>query len=140
MDYVVRVVFNNGITGEEYAFPLVQNIDDPEPGIKAAVIHGKRANGALIIPGGKESIEITIKGIIFDNNGYEAITKKMSEMRECIHTNPSTLTLKHWDGENWTIDWEFAVRRIGRIIFPESEDKRTQTQPYEVTFLVFSFA
>lgn len=133
-DYQVRLVFNDGTY--EYIFPLLQFISDPVPAIKATVHRGNRSDGAIVIPGGKEGIEITARGILLDNDGYEDITNLMSEMRTKVTSNPATLTLKHFTG-TWITDWSYSVRRIGEITF--SESFRTSDQEYEVRFLVIAY-
>jgi len=133
---VVVLNFNDGT--HNFDLPLVQSISDPQPGMKATVIKGNRADGAICIPGGKEAAEIKVRGILFDADGYIDLTTAISNMRSNVTTDPATLTLKHWNG-TWVTDWAFSVRRINEINFPDSEDMRTGAQPYEITFLVISY-
>jgi len=134
--YQVKLNFNDGIYS--YDFPLVQDVEDNIPGTKDVIIEGNRADGSLVIPGGKKSIQIKINGILFAANGYVDLTTLMSTMRSNVTTNPATLTLSHYDS-GWQTDWSYSVKRIGEIIFPKSEDRRTQSQNYEVTFLVIAY-
>ena len=84
----------------------------------------------------KESQRITIRGKIIDENGYDAITSKMNEMRQKITTDSATLKMQHYSG-SWISDWEYTVRRINEIKFPQS--LRTDVQEYECSFLVISY-
>ncbi len=132
----VELIFNDGTNS--YTFPLVQTISDPKEGMKANVIEGNRADGCIVIPGGKKSQTITVNGILFDEDGYIDITTLMNTMRSYVSTLPATLTLRHFSG-GWVTDWSFQVRRIDEIKFPDSDDKRTNAQPYEVSFLVIGY-
>lgn len=135
--YTVKLNFNDGT--KSYDFPLVQSVTDNIPGTKSVIIPGNRADGSIVIPGGKKSTEIIVKGILFDEHGYADLTSLMATMRSDVTTNPATLTLSHYEGGAWTTDWAYSVRRIDEIDFSESEDKRTQSQPYSVRFLVISY-
>ena len=134
-DYIVKLNFNDG--SKSYDFPLVQDIQEPVPGTKATVIEGNRADGAIVIPGGKKSIEIIISGILFDNDGYADLTTLMSTMNTDVTTNPATLTLSHWTGSTWATDWAKTVRRTEAIEFGTS--MRTSDITYTVRFLVISY-
>ena len=134
-DYIVKLNFNDG--SKNYDFPLVQDIQEPVPGIKAVVIEGNRADGAIVIPGGKKSIDIIIKGILFDNDGYVDLETAMSTMNTDVTTNPATLTLSHWNGATWVSDWAKTVRRTEPIEFGDS--MRTSDISYTVRFLVISY-
>jgi len=134
-DYTVILNFNDGT--KNYDFPLVQSISDPIEGIKATVIEGTRGNGSIVIPGGKKSAEIEIKGILADNDGYADLMDKVNTMKSDVTTNVATLTLKHWTGAIWENDWQYNVRRIDEILFGES--LRTYEIPYTVRFLILSY-
>lgn len=134
--YQVKLNFNDGVNN--YDLPHVFSLSDPKEGMKATVIQGTRGDGAIIIPGGKRSQEIRVKGWLFDSDGYEDLTTLMNEMRSKVTTNLATLTLKHWTGAIWQNDWSYAVRRIEEINFPES--LRTDVQDYEINFLVFAYS
>jgi len=138
MDYTVRLTFLNQETGAvEYIFPYVYQVDDPKEGMKATIIHGNRGDGAIVIPGGKKSQNLVIRGRIFDNAGYKDITDAINEMKSAINTDLSTLTMEHLEGAVWTTDWSYTVRRTREITFPES--LRTGSQRYEATFLVVAY-
>jgi hypothetical protein len=130
----VRVRFVSGAI--DYTLPHVYAVSDPQSGMKATVIHGNRSDGAIIIPGGRKSIEINVKGRLFDNDGYNDITTLMSTMRTNLTTDVGTLYLQHYSG-TWITDWSFQVRRIDEISFPES--LRITDQEYEVRFLVLVY-
>jgi hypothetical protein len=132
----VRLIFNEG-EANEYIFPLAQAVSDSIPAEKSVVIEGNRADGSIVIPGGKKSVEITIKGIIFDENGYEAIVTKMNEMRSNIDTNVGILSMQHYDGGDWIDDWSYTVKRIGQIDF--SDSFRVVDQEYTVRFLILAY-
>jgi len=136
-NYTVRVVFNKGITGKEYIFPYVYFITDPKEGIKATVIEGTRGDGVIVIPGGKKSQTITIRGRLIDSDGYADLTTLINQLKAMITTNQGILTLEHWNGSSWIPDWEYTVRRIDEIDFPES--LRTFEQEYNVKFLVINY-
>jgi len=104
--------------------------------MKATVIGGTRGDGSLVIPGGKKSQEINVKGKLVAE-GYKAITELMDALRTNITTDSATLTLQHNIGAGYVIDWSYTVRRIEEIRFPAS--KRTSSQDYEVGFLVTAF-
>ena len=131
----VRFVYNEG-EANEYVFSYAFHIADPEPGMKATIIKGNRADGSIIIPGGKKSQEIRIRGKIIDEDGYDAIITKMNEMRQKVITDSASLKMQHYNG-SWVDDWAYTVRRIVEIKFPQS--LRTDSQEYEVTFLVISY-
>lgn len=135
--YIVQVVLNTGISGLEYIFPHVFKISDPQQGMKATVIGGTRGDGAIVIPGGKKSQEIIIQGRLIDNDGYADLTTLMATMRNMVTTDQATLTLMHWTGSTWQNDWQYTVRRIDEIEFPES--LRTWEQEYSVRFLVIAY-
>lgn len=134
--YTVQLVLNNGISGSEYIFPHVFSISDPEPGGKDTVIEGTRGNGSIIIPGGKKSEEIVIRGRLIDNDGYADVTSLMTTMRTMVTREQATLTMEHFT-TTWVQDWSYTVRRIESINFPES--LRTWEQEYEVRFLITSY-
>jgi hypothetical protein len=135
--YTVQLVLNDGISGLEYIFPHVFRVSDPKEGMKATVIPGTRGDGSIVIPGGKRSQEITINGRLIDDDGYADITSLMTTMRSMVTTNQATLTMMHWTGSTWQNDWQYTVRRIDEIEFPES--LRVWEQEYSVTFLVIAY-
>ena len=133
--YIVQCVFNDG--SGDYILPHIFHVSDPNPGMKATVIEGNRASGSLVIPGGQKSIEIIITGRLIDNDGYADLTTLINDMKSKVTTNQATLTLKHWTGSTWQNDWQYTVRRINEIDFPES--LRTWDQEYSITFLVIAY-
>jgi len=136
-DYTVKITFLKDESGAvEYQLPHVQSVDDPKEGIKATVIQGTRGDGSIVIPGGKKSQEIVVRGKLFDADGYKDLTTLMNTMRTSVTTDVGTLTMKHYDG-GWITDWQYTVRRITEIRFPSS--MRTQDQDYEITFLVLAY-
>jgi len=130
----VKINFNDGTYN--YDLPVVFHISDPKEGMKATVIRGTRGDGSIIIPGGKKSQEIRVRGKLFADD-YEALTSLMNEMKSKVTTNLATLTLKHKSGVSWVNDWAYTVRRIEEIRFPES--LRTDIQEYEITFFVIAY-
>ena len=136
-NYTVKITFLDSATGSvDYDLPLVFHVTDPKEGIKATVIKGKRGDGSIVIPGGKESQEIIVKGKLFDADGYKDLVTLMSNMKTKLTTEVATLTMKHYDS-GWQTDWSYTVRRIEAIRFPKS--MRTQSQDYEVSFLVLAY-
>jgi len=133
--YVARVIFQKG-QSNEYILPLVYSISDPETGGKDTIISGNRGDGSIIIPAGKKSNEISIKGVITGDD-YVAIINAMNTMRTKVNRNLSTLTLEHLVSGSWIQDWAVSVRRIEEIIFEES--LRTDSQKYSINFLVVSY-
>jgi len=134
-DYQVILNFNDGINS--YDLPHIFQISDPKEGMKATVIHGTRGDGAIVIPGGRKSVEIIARGRLIDNDGYADLIDLISEMKTKITTNQATLTLKHYNG-TWITDWSYLVRRIDEIDF--SESLRTYDQEYTVRFLIVAFS
>ena len=133
--YQVKLNFNDG--SYSYDLPLVSEVSDPAPSIKATVIEGNRGNGAIVIPGGQKSIRITVKGVLFDETGFAGLETKIEEMKTKVTTNPATLTLKYWTGTLWQNIWAYTVRRIDEISFPQSY--RLDAQDYSIEFLVITY-
>ena len=138
-NYTVKLNFNDGTNN--YDLPYVQNVSDPIPGMKANVIKGNRASGCIVIPSGKKSIEVVVKGVLWSNEGYADLVSKMNTMRASVTTLPATLTLKHYDsdesGDGYVTDWAFTCRRIEDITFGDS--MRTEKIDYTITFLVTGY-
>lgn len=138
-NYTVKLNFNDGTNN--YDFPYVQSITDPIAGMKANVIKGNRSSGSIVIPAGKKSIEIIVKGVLWSNDGYVDLVSQMNNMRAKVTTLPTTLTLKHFDseesGDGYVTDWAFTCIRIEDIIFGES--MRTEKIEYTCTFLVTGY-
>jgi len=136
--YEVDLLFQEDESGvPEYTFPYLQELDDEQEGMKATVIKGKRGDGSIVIPGGKESQVITATGYLIAN-GYEDLTSLMATMRQNVTTNIGILTLKHREGAGaWSTDWSYTVRRISPINFAQS--MRLDIQEYSVKFLVLSY-
>jgi len=133
-NYLVRVTFQSGII--DYNFPLVYFISDPKEGIRANVVSGIATSGSKVIPGGKKSIEIIIRGALFAKNYADLLTLRTT-LEENITTDVGTLTLKHWSGSEWVNSWSYTVRRVSEIIYEES--LRTFEEKYQVSFLVLGY-
>jgi len=137
-DYTVKITFKKDESGAvEYEIPHVDHISDPIEGMKATVIRGTRSDGSIVIPGGKRSQEITVRGTMFDNDGYKDLTALINEMKTKVTTDQAILTMKHLEGAVYVTDWQYTVRRIEEIRFPKS--LRTESQRYEVSFLVLAY-
>ncbi|KKL77946.1 hypothetical protein LCGC14_2029790 [marine sediment metagenome] len=133
-NYTVKINFDDG--SNDYDFLLVQSENGSNlTGRKDTIIEGNRGDGAILIPGGKRAQTITVRGILAEDD-YVAITALMNTMKSNITTDIATLTMKHDDGGE-VIDWQYTVRRIGEIRFPEN--MRTSSQEYEVDFLVLQY-
>lgn len=134
INYQVTINFNDGIY--DYDLPIVQSETGSNlTGNKDTIIEGNRGDGAIVIPGGKRSQLIIIRGILTGDD-YKAITTLMNTMRTNITTEVATLTMKHYD-VGWVTDWTYTVKRITEIKFPET--LRTSSQDYEIEFLVLSY-
>ncbi len=131
----VRITFDDGTYN--YTLPYIFHVIDPKEGIKSTVISGTRGAGSIIIPGGRKSQEIIVKGKLIDNDGYVPLTILINEMKTKVTTSPATLTMKHNVGAGWVTNWQYYVRRIEEIKFPQS--LRTASQEYMITFLVTSY-
>ena len=131
----VRIYFTDGT--KTYTFPHVYSLDDPIPGMKATVHEGNRGDGSIIIAGGKESIDITIKGVLVGDD-YSKIITAMNGMRTNVTTKVATLSLQHYNG-SWVDDWAYTVRRIDKIKW-EEDNLRTTYQKYEVSFKVLVYS
>lgn len=139
--YIVRVVYNKG-ESDQYIFPLVQSITEPKAGTKSVVIKGNRADGSIVIEGGKESQEITIKGKLIDEDGYVALMNLLGTMKTKIGTGIATITKEYWDstlsgGGDWATTWEYTVRRIEPITYADS--LQTDIIEYTATFLIVAY-
>lgn len=132
----VRVRFSVG--SMDYDLPHVFSITDPQPSIKAVVIDGRRADGAIVIPGGKKSEEIVVRGTIIADD-YNAVTDIIDNIRTYITTDVGILSLQHYDPDttSWISDWSYTVRRIDKIDF--SESLRIVDQEYSIRFLILSY-
>lgn len=131
----VRVYFTDG--SSTYTFPYVQSVSDPKEGIKSTVIPGTRSDGSIVIPGGKKSQNIIIRGLIVYNQGYISIMSEKNQMQTNVTTNPATLSMQHWNGSSWIPDWTYSVIRTEEITFEDS--LRFVDLPYSATFLVLSY-
>jgi len=137
-NYTVKINFSvSGSGNPDYDLPHVFHITDPKEGMKATIIKGTRGDGSIIIPGGKESQTITIRGNLFESDGYASLTTAMTTLKNNLTTDVATLTMKHLEGVSWITDWTYTVRRISEIRFPRS--LRTGKQEYQVEFLVLAY-
>lgn len=132
----VKVTFEHG-SGTAYDFPHVFSISDPKEGIKYTKIDGNRADGCIIIPGGKRSSEIVIRGTLIDSDGYNDINDLMDALKSGATTDVGTLTLQNFTGGTWVSDWSYTVRRVEEILFPES--LRIADQEYEVRYFILAY-
>ena len=130
----VRIIFNDG--SGDYELVHCYHITDPTPGIKSTIIQGNRGDGAIVIPSGKKSHEIIVRGTLIADD-YNALTTLMNEMRTKITSNPATLKLQHLSGASWISDWSYSCRRLEAIRF--SQSLRTSSQKYEIIFYVISY-
>lgn len=133
-DYQVTINFNDGTY--DYDLPVVQSENGSNlVGRKDTIIEGNRGDGCVVIPAGKKSQTITIRGILMGAD-YKAITTLMNTMRTNVTTNVATLKMTHQDGGEVT-DWTYTVKRITEIRFPEN--LRTSSQEYEIDFLITEY-
>ena len=137
--YTVRVKYLESGSGyTAYVFPLVQSVSDPVQGMKATEIKGVRGDGSVVIPGGKQSMNIELEGMFYDDDyDFKAITDAMAAMQTAIGTDTGTLTMEYYSGGVWVPVWAYTVRRINEITFPPS--LRINSQTYRVSFLVMSY-
>jgi len=106
--------------------------------MKSTVHGGTRSDGSIVIPGGKRSQDIVVKGTLFDQDGYEDLTTLMNTMRTEVTTDEATLTMRHLQPPaTWVNDWQYTVRRSDEIEFAPS--LRTGSQKYSIPFLVISY-
>ncbi len=137
-NYTVRINFSvSGSGNPDYDLPYVFHITDPAPKTKDVIIQGTRGDGSIRIKGGKKSHIITVRGNLFDADGYKDLTDKINEMKINITTDVATLTMKHLEGASWIQDWTYTVVRNGEIRFEKS--LRTGKQPYSIDFLVLAY-
>jgi hypothetical protein len=135
-NYNVIINFNDGT--HNYDLPLVQSAQYPEEGMKATVINGTRSDGAIVIPGGKRSPEITVRGILAQSgNHYKDIITAIQTLRTNVTTDVATLKKTHVEGASTITDWSLTVRRINPIEFPDS--LQVYQQEYIINFLVLAF-
>lgn len=125
------------------ALPHIQSITDIQPGIKNIVIEGIRGDGALVIPGGRPSYNITVQGILLssdttlpdgtayataDGTNYEKLTEQMDWLRTYVVTDETHLYVEKTDATYA----DYTVRRLGDIGFRDS--LRTSVQEYSISF------
>jgi len=134
--YTARITFqlDDESASLAYTFPVVQSVSDPVEGMKATVINGTRADGCIVIPGGKKSQTITVKGILIGD--LAEITTAINLMKSEVTTDIGTLTFEY-DNGGWQTVWAYTVQRINEITFDES--MRTDSQNYTAEFLVLSY-
>jgi len=133
-NYDVKINFNDGTY--DYDLPVVQSETGSNlSGRKDTIIEGNRGDGAVVVPGGKKSQTITIRGILMGID-YKAITTLMNTMRTNVTTDVATLKMTHQDSGEVT-DWTYTVKRITEIRFPEN--LRISSQEYEIDFLILEF-
>lgn len=131
--YSVRVVFYDGTS--TYTFPVVQSVQDPTPGMKAVIIPGNRADGSIVIPGGLQSQEVIVNGVLIGD--YAQLTTAMDAMRSGVTTKPASITIQKYVGGTWTTDKVWNVRRITEIKF--SDTLRNNDIEYQCSFIVISY-
>jgi len=136
MNTTVKLTFDDGTY--TYDFPTVFSISDPEAGAKDTLIEGNRGDGSIIIPGGKRSSIISIKGVLVNHAGYAALTTDIGTMRTDITNNVATLTLQYWNGATWVPTWAYTVKREGEIKFEEAS-LRTDYIEYSMSFRIISY-
>lgn len=136
MNTAVRLIFNDG--SGVIVLPLIQSAPAPEAGAKDTVLEGIRADGSIIIPGGKKSSIISVKGYLVNHAGYASLISDMNTMRTNISNNVATLTMQHFASAVWNNDWQYLVKRQGEIRFP-SDGFMTDFQQYEIDFFVLNF-
>lgn len=134
--YQVILNFSDGTYN--YDLPHIFELSDPQPDTKATIIHGNRADGAIYIPGGKKATEITVKGTLYDTDGFADLETLIEELKTKITTDVATLTFKYWTGSIWQNIWQKTVRRIGEIEL-DSASLRTDSISYTVKFLIISY-
>ena len=103
----------------------VYHISDPKEGMKSNIIEGLRGDWAIIVPGGKESFNIEVWGVLTADD-YDALATKIEALKTAINTDPTTLSLES--------TWSYLVRRIEPIEFDES--LRNYSQKYKISFFV----
>ena len=135
-DYTVQFIFNDG--SGEVILPLVYQISDPKEAIKATIIEGTRGDGSIVIPAGKKSQTITIKGYLVNHSGYESLITDKLDLQDDITTNVATLTVQHWSGSVWQTDYSYTVRRLSEITF-NTDSLRTDYLEYTIEFFVLSY-
>lgn len=125
------------------ALPHIQSITDVQPGIKNIVIEGIRGDGALVIPGGRPSYNITVEGILLasdttlpdgtaystaNGTNYEKLEEQIDWLRTYVVTTETKLYVEKTDATYDT----YTVRRLNSINFPDS--LRTSIQSYTIAF------
>lgn len=106
----------------------VYHISDPKEGMKYVKIDGMRADGCILVPGGKKSMEIIVRGTLVGDD-YDDLAAKIETLKSDINMNPTTLALED--------EWSYLVRRVDPIEF--SESLRNFSQRYTISFLVISY-
>jgi hypothetical protein len=133
MSSLVRLKFNSTV------LPVIQSITDSEPAYKDVVIDGNRGDGSIVIPGGKKSVTISVKGVLLGDS-FDDLTDKKVALSAALPTSPGVLSLQQYVNSTWKNVWSYAVKRQGEIVFEgDDENRRLSQMPYMVNFLILSY-
>ena len=142
MSWIPRIRFGSSYVTSK-VLPHVQSIGNIEPGIKNIQIEGIRGDGSLVIPGGRPSYDIIVRGILLGSDTtlpdgtaydsptgtkYEHIAEQIDWLRDNIDTEESYLYVDKTSG----VYDSYLVRRISEIQFPDS--LRNSVQEYIINF------
>jgi len=139
--YNVRFIYQKG-ESNQYIFSLVQSTTEPKAGSKSVIIKGNRGDGSIVIDGGKASQELTIKGILYSEEGYVDLMSKLDTMKSKIGTGLATITKEWFDteasgGGEWKTTWQYSIKRIEPISFEDS--LQIDKISYTVTFYIVAY-
>ena len=138
MNTTVRLTFTEVASGSSAkVLPRVDFLSDPSAGAKHTVIEGNRADGSILIPGGKKSAVINVKGYLYNASGYAALMTDRATLNTNITNELATLTLEYFSA-GWNTTWTYTVRRQGDIRFT-GDSLRTDYLQYEIDFLILVY-
>jgi hypothetical protein len=131
-NYTVRYLFNS------YVFPVVNSISDPKEATKDTIIEGTRGDGSIVIPAGKKSQTITLKGYLINHAGYVSLIADKAALEAGVPTSVGTFSAQHWNGSSWTTDYTYTVKRIAPITY-DTDTLRTDYLGYTVELFIIAY-
>ena len=134
MSVTFKLYENYGESEEtEYTFPIVFSANYPHSGKKSIEHENVRGKGSIIIDGGQESWDLTLKGVL-SSIDYDNLMEKVDEMEESVEINvPYTLVIS-----NSITTYMYNVKRITSIIY-QDDNLRTNFIEYTVVLRVNSW-
>jgi len=118
-----------------YTFELVNYTNAPQSIKRTVEIEGQRGIGYIIIDGGDKAWDMIISGIL-DGADYDEITNKIYIMETTIAVNTPYILRFNKTKNTY---FEYRVKRIGIIEYPESLRNEWEFQKYTCILKVNSW-